>query len=150
MVQKPLRFVQRGRILLRCGSAFGVIAALLGRFLPRLGPLVYSSGPFFLRRSFTPQASFRDGPKDQTSDVRLHIGESRDSGFEASPRSQTRQLARRGMTTVSRQTLFCRRLEWPEVAERNGGPRIRQRGQIRPHLREPRAAFAPPLVHVDL
>src|SRR5216684_5784446 len=30
--------------------------------------------------------SFRDGPKDQTSDVRLHIGESRDSGFDASHR----------------------------------------------------------------
>jgi hypothetical protein len=28
-------------------------------------------------------SSFRDGPKDQTSDVRLHIGESRDSGFIA-------------------------------------------------------------------
>src|SRR4030088_1271183 len=27
--------------------------------------------------------SFRDGPKDQTSDVQLHIGESRDSGFDA-------------------------------------------------------------------
>jgi hypothetical protein len=25
--------------------------------------------------------SFRDGPKDQTSDVQSHIGESRDSGF---------------------------------------------------------------------
>ena len=33
--------------------------------------------------------SFRDGPKDQTSDVQLHIGESRDSGFDAvaSPRN---------------------------------------------------------------
>src|SRR6266404_4934343 len=29
------------------------------------------------------QSSFRDGPKDQTSDVQLHIGESRDSGFIA-------------------------------------------------------------------
>jgi hypothetical protein len=47
MIQKPLQFVQRGRILLRCGSAFGVIAALLGRFLPRLGPLANASGPFF-------------------------------------------------------------------------------------------------------
>src|SRR6202163_1064841 len=28
---------------------------------------------------------FRDGPKDQTSDVQLHIGESRDSGFDAEP-----------------------------------------------------------------
>src|SRR5229473_7688373 len=27
------------------------------------------------------RASFRDGPMDQTSDVQLHIGESRDSGF---------------------------------------------------------------------
>src|ERR1700716_1601370 len=26
-------------------------------------------------------SSFRDGPKDQTSDVQLHIGESQDSGF---------------------------------------------------------------------
>ncbi len=29
----------------------------------------------------TAQQSFRGGPKDQTSDVQLHIGESRDSGF---------------------------------------------------------------------
>jgi flagellar biosynthesis protein FliQ len=27
------------------------------------------------------EPSFRDGPQDQTSDVQLHIGESRDSGF---------------------------------------------------------------------
>jgi hypothetical protein len=30
--------------------------------------------------------SFRDGPKDQTSDAQLRIGESRDSGFDASLR----------------------------------------------------------------
>jgi hypothetical protein len=30
--------------------------------------------------------SFRDGPKDQTSDAQLRIGESRDSGFDASHR----------------------------------------------------------------
>jgi hypothetical protein len=28
-----------------------------------------------------PPSSFRDGPKDQTSDAQLRIGESRDSGF---------------------------------------------------------------------
>src|ERR1700730_8466033 len=28
--------------------------------------------------------SFRDGPKDQTKDAQLRIGESRDSGFDAS------------------------------------------------------------------
>src|SRR5580658_2846651 len=54
MIQKPLQFVQRGRILLRCGSAFGVIAALLGRFLPRLGPLANASGPFFFSLFFGP------------------------------------------------------------------------------------------------
>src|SRR5207248_10670515 len=31
------------------------------------------------------QLSFRDDPKDQTSDVQLHVGESRDSGFDAEP-----------------------------------------------------------------
>jgi hypothetical protein len=30
-------------------------------------------------------SSFRDGPKDQTSDAQLRIGESRDSGFDAEP-----------------------------------------------------------------
>src|ERR1700689_417503 len=34
-----------------CGAvAPRAIAALLGRFLPRLGPLVHSGGPFFLGR----------------------------------------------------------------------------------------------------
>src|SRR6202035_3634856 len=37
-------------------------------------------------------SSFRDGPKDQTSDEQLHIGESRDSGFAFSTRP--------GMTSV--------------------------------------------------
>ncbi len=37
-----------------------------------------SQGPSF-RKLLTP--SFRDGPKDQTSDVQVHIGESQDSGF---------------------------------------------------------------------
>src|SRR6187401_2068848 len=30
--------------------------------------------------------SFRDGPKDQTADAQLRVGESRDSGFDASHR----------------------------------------------------------------
>jgi hypothetical protein len=37
--------------------------------------------------------SFRDGPKDQTSDVQLQIGESKDSGFDA--------LHRPGMTALA-------------------------------------------------
>src|SRR5258708_40223090 len=32
------------------------------------------------------RSSFRDGPKDQTADAQLRIGESRDSGFDASHR----------------------------------------------------------------
>src|SRR5580698_7566239 len=44
------------------------------------------------KQSIAP-SSFRDGPKDQTSDVQLHIGESRDSGFASSTRP--------GMTKVA-------------------------------------------------
>ncbi|KAA0073893.1 hypothetical protein CIW50_18230 [Tardiphaga sp. P9-11] len=46
-----MHLVRRGCILLRCGSACA-IAALLGRFLPRLGPLAIASGPFFLSEEF--------------------------------------------------------------------------------------------------
>src|SRR5260221_10322366 len=44
------------------------------------------------KRRSNQTSSFRDGPKDQTSDVQLHIGESRDSGLDASHRP--------GMTAV--------------------------------------------------
>src|SRR6202022_4668536 len=49
-------------------------------------------------------SSFRDGPKDQTSDVKLHIGESRcnehrDSGFASiGPRFARTRWTRPGMT----------------------------------------------------
>src|SRR5713101_6317836 len=44
----PLPFVRCG--VCCCGAvAPRVTAALLGRFLPRLGPLARASGPFFLR-----------------------------------------------------------------------------------------------------
>jgi hypothetical protein len=63
--------------------------------------------------------SFRDGPKDQTSDVQLHIGESRDSGFDAEPvigpaKGRTR-WHRPGMTVVQTDIapkyLLCYRVE---------------------------------------
>jgi hypothetical protein len=38
------------------------------------------------RSEATQTPSFRDGPQDQTSDAQLRIGESRDSGFDASHR----------------------------------------------------------------
>jgi hypothetical protein len=67
-----LRFVQRGRILLRCGSAFALS-------LPSLGVSSLDLGRLFTQAAlFSFALSFRDGPKDQTSGVQLHIGESRD------------------------------------------------------------------------
>src|SRR3989442_12114574 len=50
--QYPLLFHLR---FVRCGVSYcgavapRVTAALLGRFLPRLGPLAFAGGPFFLR-----------------------------------------------------------------------------------------------------
>jgi len=46
------------------------------------------------RRIAAISLSFRDGAKHQTSDVPLHIGESRDSGFDASHRSGMTEGAR--------------------------------------------------------
>ena len=44
---KPLDYCASQYILLRCGTRWRrVTAALLGRFLPRLGPLAPASGPF--------------------------------------------------------------------------------------------------------
>ena len=45
-----------------------------------------------------PASPFRGGPKDGTSDVQLHIGESRDSGFDASHRPG---MTVRAMTVVA-------------------------------------------------
>src|ERR1700681_4201415 len=53
-----------------------------------------------MRRSIaTP--SFRDGPKDQTADAQLRVGESRDSGFDAfaSPRNDASELLRRSRSS---------------------------------------------------
>src|SRR5947207_3416534 len=54
----PLPFVRCG--VCCCGAvAPGVTAALLGRFLPRLGPLAVASGPFFqaiVKKRFNPTA----------------------------------------------------------------------------------------------
>src|SRR5258708_34018690 len=40
------------------------------------------------------------------------------------------------------------RLEWTEVAERNSGERVGECREVRDHLRESWAAFAPSLIHV--
>lgn len=49
MGQEGLRFVRRTCILLRCGNIV-VADALLGRFLPRLGPLVATQAASFILR----------------------------------------------------------------------------------------------------
>ena len=61
-----------------CGAvAPCAIAALLGRFLPRLGPLVHSSGPFFFWEGFTfvipGRASSREPGIPRFYDVQRHI-----------------------------------------------------------------------------
>src|SRR5258707_9244656 len=48
MTQKPLRFVQRGRILLRCGSAFALSLPSLGVSSLDLGRLFIQAALFSL------------------------------------------------------------------------------------------------------
>src|ERR1700736_5353402 len=67
-------------------------------------------------------SSFRDGPKDQTSDVQLHIGESRDSGFDAaaSPRNDLRQFAAKQYNRPSPPVLLRSACEQPPSGPREG------------------------------
>src|ERR1043166_151694 len=104
-----------------CCGAVGPrpIAALLGRFLPRLGPLVHSSGPFFFWA--------------------LCRSEARAEG-----RAQLR-IVNDGEWCL----LLRRRLERPEIAERHLCQRVGERGEIGGHLGKAGPALAPPLVHVD-
>jgi hypothetical protein len=67
--------------------------------------------------------SFRDGPKDQTSDAQLRIGESRDSGFDASHRP--------GMTPT-RTFAVSRRRNARGLPEREDWTGIRERRPIMP------------------
>src|ERR1700730_9047486 len=67
-------------------------------------------------------SSFRDGPKDQTSDVQLHIGESRDSGFDAaaSPRNDLRQFAAKKYNRPAPPVLLRSACEQPPSGPREG------------------------------
>jgi hypothetical protein len=57
-----------------------------------------------IAKLYVDSPSFRDGPKDQTSDAQLRIGESRDSGFDAElvigPRVARTRWHRPGMTAM--------------------------------------------------
>jgi hypothetical protein len=67
----------------------GLIARLIRNLeiLKALGDSGADFWPVCFVQSFKPPfLSFRDGPKDQTSDAQLRIGESRDSGFDAAHR----------------------------------------------------------------
>src|SRR5258707_15722737 len=104
-----LLFVRRGDILLRCSDASDrVAAALLGRFLPRLGPLGFLAALFFwdLRRPA------RLGP-----DV-----------WEHRPRS-TERCGPAGVAPIAamqRGLLFGGRPVGAQLFERNKGDAIRQ------------------------
>src|SRR6185503_13244047 len=89
-----------------CCGAVGPrpIAALLGRFLPRLGPLVHSSGPFFLGSTVRGFVVFvMTGARSASIDVQWQIGKSR------------------------RGNLLRRRLERPEIPKRHRRQRFRER-----------------------
>src|SRR5664279_1804591 len=60
MIGKPLHFVQRGRILLRCGSAFALSLPSLGVSSLDLGRLFIQAALFSCRCSIP--SSFRDAP----------------------------------------------------------------------------------------
>src|SRR2546430_15991283 len=74
--QKLLPFVQRGRILLRCGSAFALSLPSLGVSSLDLGRLFTQAALFSFEHYFP--SVIPGCPNDQTSDVQLHIGESGD------------------------------------------------------------------------
>ena len=77
MTQKPLRFVQRGRILLRCGSAFALSLPSLGVSSLDLGRLFIQAALFSLgvipgrERSERTRNLEVVGPR--FPDVQLHI-----------------------------------------------------------------------------
>src|ERR1700704_2509178 len=77
-LQKLLHFVQRGRILLRCGSALALSLPSLGVSSLDLGRLFSQEAPFFLGRLFSwgPHFSFQ-----LSFHARSAGPESRDSGF---------------------------------------------------------------------
>src|SRR5580700_7799425 len=100
MFQKLLRFVQRGRILLRCGSA-------LALSLPSLGVSSLDLGRLFIQAALFSCAMFFA--------MRL----SRATAAKRIPRTHRRP-----------KLLFCGGLERSEVAERNSGQRIGERGEI--------------------
>src|SRR6202158_1763308 len=119
-----------------CGAvAPRAIAALLGRFLPRLGPPANASGPFFLGSTSIP----------------CHSGTRSEPGISNSPMCNCKSEvhALRAPQSGMNLALFRGRLERSELAERNGGQRVRQCGDVGGHLLELRAAFATPFVHVD-
>jgi len=67
----------------------GLIARLIRNLeiLKALETRAQIFGPFVSCKAYR-SVHFRDGPKDQTSDAQLRIGESRDSGFDAAHRPE--------------------------------------------------------------
>src|SRR6478752_2843917 len=97
-----------------CGAvALCVTAALLGRFLPRLGPLLHQKRPFFLGPLFSVWRAYACEAKTHS-----HL----------SPRTIVREKESR---------LFCRGLERAEIAERDRGRQhIGEDAEVARHLRK--------------
>jgi hypothetical protein len=102
--------------LVRCGSA-DATAALLGRFLPRLGPLAIAGGPIFISTA--------------SSNSRCKHGARR--GFHFSQSGNPAPSARSCQTQPTKicELSFRRSLHLQRIDLRQS-PRSRQRGQSRP------------------
>ena len=101
--------MRRGGILLRCGSDRRVTAALLGRFLPRLGPLATASGPFF----WAVELGRTRGDAGRTAPQRRSIRRPR--GRAAAPAAESRPAGRPGFRDRRRRSERGRALVAPLV-----------------------------------
>src|SRR5262245_54344838 len=124
-----------------CGAvAPRVTAALLGRFLPRLGPLATASGPFFCMRGNA--AHHRSSRAVAGWIVRLTIASRKHAAPAAWPRR------RRGHAN-GRRYLFRRRPVGAQLLVRERGKPLRQRLQVGGQTVERGRTLEPPLVHIE-
>jgi hypothetical protein len=97
MIRKPLHFVQRGRILLRCGSAFALSLPSLGVSSLDLGRLFIQAALFSCRVLHHRHSGARSEPQMRNcASGNPEIG-LRDSGFSPAgcPGMTSREAARR-------------------------------------------------------
>jgi hypothetical protein len=154
-LQNPLHFVQRGRILLRCGSAFALSLPSLGVSSLDLGRLFTQAALFsHVGESRNLTLSFRDGPTELgfTRVQRYHLSksakadldapdpESRDSGFARSLSLGRRRAPTRRRALSDKRYALARGMTEGVIPRRPGTVRGRQaerRPARRPGERNP-------------